>query len=177
MKLTNLYRDNARRLERMIGRVLGSGADASDLTHDAFLRVFAAELGGRTELSTALLTITARRLALNELRNRTRRATDGVGDIESLSVLSDDDPVGQSEHTQLLAALENAMAAMPPQCRQVFRMRKVEGMSHADIATDLCISPKTVERHVTKAIKICREYLIARGHIAPGDSVDRTTSA
>jgi RNA polymerase sigma factor (sigma-70 family) len=169
MEFANLYRRNVRRLERTVSRLLGSADNAKDIVHDAFLRAYVAELGDRTELSSALLTVTARRLALNEIRNRTRRATDTMGDMSALGVYSNDDQVAALEGAQLRDSIEAAMAAMPAQCRRVFQMRKVDELSHAEIGGALGISKKTVERHVTKAISICRARLIADGHLpAPG---------
>ena len=144
--------------------MLGSANDAADIAHDAFLRAYVAELGNRTELSGALLTVTARRLALNEIRNRTRRATDAVGDLHDLGVLSSDDPGSHYEDAELRQAIDLAVADMPPQCQRVFRMRKIDEMSHASIASELGISHKTVERHMTKAIKLLRERLASHGY-------------
>lgn len=160
----------------MLVRMLGSEPDAADLTQDAFLRIYAAELGDRTELSSALLTVTARRLALNEIRNRTRRATDTVGDIDSLGVMAIDDPASIAEQHELAASLEKAISTMPLQCGKVFRMRKVDGLSHAEIAAELGISTKTIERHLTKAIKICRDHLIADGHLPSVSLADRDSA-
>lgn len=165
MDIAGLYRDQMRRLERRLARMLGS-ADAADVAHEAFLRVYAAELGNRTTLSSSLLTVTAQRLALNVIRNQTRRATELVGDVESLGVLSSDDPAAGLEAGELAASLEAAIAAMPSQCRRVFQLRKIEGRSHAEIAVALGIAPKTIERHLTKALRICRERLAADGHLA-----------
>jgi RNA polymerase sigma factor (sigma-70 family) len=170
MALSDLYRLHARRLERMVARMLGSTGDAADLAQDAFLRAYAAELGDRTQLSSALLTVTARRLALNEIRNRTRRATDSVGEIEAFGVPAIDNPAVEAERAELRRSLDSAVAMMPPRCRQVFVMRKLDGMTHQEIAAALGISPKTVERHLTKAITICRDKLTADGH-APTASV------
>lgn len=144
--------------------MLGSANDATDLAHEAFLRAYMAELGERTELSSALLTVIARRLALNEIRNRTRRATDVVGDMHELGVYSQDDPGTHLEYAELRRSIDAAMAEMPPQCRRVFRMRKIDDMSHAEIAAALGISTKTVERHLTKALRLLRERLVSEGY-------------
>ncbi len=165
MTLQDLYRAHARRLERMVARMLGRdrGRDAEDLVQDAFLRVYAAELGERTELSRTLLDVTARRLALNALRDARRRATDPVGDFDGLGVLTEEDPAWQVEQTELRTAVEKIMEAMPPQCRTVFRMRTIDGATHAEIGRALGISTKTVERHLSKGIRRCREELERRG--------------
>ena len=148
----------------MVARMLGSFSDAEDVAHDAFLRAYAAELGGRTALSATLLTVIARRLALNEIRNRTQRATDAAGDMHDLAILSFEDPETSFADAELQNAIASAIAKMPPQCRRVFEMRKIEHISHAEIAFRLDIAPKTVERHLTKAIRLLRDELTRTGH-------------
>lgn len=173
MTFSDLYRGHARRLARMAQRMLGSANDAEDIAHDAFLRAYVAELGDSTDLSAALLTVTTRRLALNEIRNRTRRATHTVGDVGSLGVLSTDDPAADLETVELRRSIVAAMAEMPPQCCNVFRMRKIEDLSHAEISARLGISPKMVERHLTRALKLCRSRLISDGHVSASIHADR----
>lgn len=41
---------------------------------------------------------------------------------------------------------------LPNRCQEVFRLRREKFMSNKDIATDLNISEKTVERHMTRAL-------------------------
>lgn len=57
--------------------------------------------------------------------------------------------------------LENVLQEMPPKCREVFRMSKLQRMKYKEIASRLNISEKTVENHIGKAIKIIRAYIAA----------------
>ncbi|MCR5076621.1 MAG: RNA polymerase sigma-70 factor [Prevotella sp.] len=57
--------------------------------------------------------------------------------------------------------LETLLAQMPPKCREVFMMSKVQKMKYKEIATVLDISEKTVENHIGKAIRIIRDYAAA----------------
>lgn len=54
---------------------------------------------------------------------------------------------------ELFAKLENAIAQLPEKCRLVFKMSREELKSHKEIAEELNISAKTVNNHLTKAIK------------------------
>lgn len=162
-----LYRQNFERLKRSLRRTLRwlGPAEAEDLIHDAFLRIYVAELGRKTEMSRALLNVTAQRLALNALRNATRRGTDLMGEMEVLGVSSSDDPEHGIGLHQLDAALDIAMKEMPPQCRRVFQLRRLDEKSRSEIAAELGISIKMVERHLTKAMKICRRVLTSYGYL------------
>lgn len=58
---------------------------------------------------------------------------------------------------QQLEMLEQAVAELPPKCREVFLLRKVEHLSHADIAERLGISRSMVEKHLYRAMMHCRD--------------------
>ncbi|MFY0255236.1 RNA polymerase sigma factor [Chitinophaga sp. 30R24] len=61
--------------------------------------------------------------------------------------------------TDLKNAMEKEMARLPEKCRQVFRMSRHEHLSVTDIAKILNISHKTVENHLTKALRQLRMVL------------------
>lgn len=161
MSLVDIYKQRRKALERYVRRLLGNADEAADVSHEAFLRVYAAEVGDRTPVSQALLYTVARNLALSELRKRTSRATDAVADMGDLDVLAEGlQPDEHAEMKEQLAAVERAMSRMAPKCLEVFRLRKIDELSHAEIAERLGISPKTVERHITRALHLCHEAML-----------------
>ena len=82
-------------------------------------------------------------------------------------LLIDDDDLVLRSLEKLLRnhdyAVSTAMDRMAPKCLEVFRLRKLEGLSHAEIGARLGISTKTVERHITRALQICHEQLSGAG--------------
>ena len=54
-----------------------------------------------------------------------------------------------------LVLLARAVDELPPRCRQVFVLRKVEGLDQAEIARTLGISRNMVEKHLRKALLHC----------------------
>lgn len=52
-----------------------------------------------------------------------------------------------------------AMEELPPVRKKVFKLSRIQGFSHKQIAGILSISPKTVENHITKAIKQLRSSI------------------
>ena len=160
MKFTELYRQRHKALERYVRRLLGNGEDAADVSQEVFLRAYAAELGHATPMSEALLYTAARNLALTELRKRTFRATDAMGDLADLQLHDGGNHLLAFQMGFGIAAIEMAMSRMAPKCLEVFRLRKIEDASHASIAKQLDISQKTVERHMTRALQLCHEVLV-----------------
>lgn len=59
--------------------------------------------------------------------------------------------------------LYEAIASLPPQCREVFTCCKLKGMSQQQTAAQLGLSVKTVENYMGRALKLLRKYLKACG--------------
>ena len=58
-------------------------------------------------------------------------------------------------HLALMAAIE----ALPEKTRIVFLMSRMEDLTYEEIADRLSLSIKTVESHMTKALKLLRKAL------------------
>jgi RNA polymerase sigma-70 factor (ECF subfamily) len=76
-------------------------------------------------------------------------------------VVSDED----IDLSQRDALLWRAVDALPERCREIFLMSKRDGMSGAEIAEELGISPKTVENQITKAYRSLRDTLNPSIHL------------
>ena len=61
--------------------------------------------------------------------------------------------------SELQQAISDALATLPPQCRRVFEMSRMEQLSYSEIAKQLNISTNTVENHISKALKLLRTEL------------------
>lgn len=158
MSLQDIYLERRKALERFVRRLLRNDEDAADVSQEAFLRVYAAEVGGQTPISEALLYTVARNLALSELRKHTSRATDAVGDGAEFEVPGEGiGPEDLLQTRQMVSSIEAAMELMPPRCLEAFRLRKVEELSYVEIADRMGISIKTVERHITSAMQYCHK--------------------
>lgn len=56
-------------------------------------------------------------------------------------------------------ALHEAISSLPEKCRVVFLMSRMDGLTNSMIAHDLKVSVKSVEKHITKALKVLRSKL------------------
>lgn len=74
-----------------------------------------------------------------------------------LSVVEDDFALKtETDQPEMLHALEQAIEQMAPVRKKVFKLSKVDGYSYKEIAEMLSISPKTVENHISQALKQLR---------------------
>lgn len=55
--------------------------------------------------------------------------------------------------------LTNQLEYLPGRCREVFKLSRIDHLSHKEISKRLSISPKTVENHIGRALKILRPQL------------------
>ena len=55
--------------------------------------------------------------------------------------------------------IHSAIDTLPPKCREIFKMSKINGLSYREIANHLNISQKTVENQVIRGLKLLRDKL------------------
>jgi RNA polymerase sigma-70 factor (ECF subfamily) len=133
-------------------RMLGSAAEAEEVAQEVFLRVHrsVAEFRGQARLSTWLYAITSR-LCLNRLTSAERRHR-RLGQEALERVASEAaDAAARVERTELEAALQDAIAALPEDRRIVVVLRDVEGLSYEEIAEALDLEPGTVRSRLHRA--------------------------
>jgi len=60
---------------------------------------------------------------------------------------------------ELVQRLAEALRKMPPEFQQTFRMHRLEGMTHKEIAARLNVSPQTVNYRIGQTVRLLREEL------------------
>ena len=147
-------------LVRFLSARLGQAAIAEDIYQDMFVRLNTAQLPDEIGSPRAFLYRTAFNLANDHRRALSRRvARDGAWlDVATQSsggeAISDHPDVDQAidarrEMQLMLAALDD----LSPKCREVFTLHRLRGLSHRQVAENLGITTKTVEKHMTAALK------------------------
>ena len=63
------------------------------------------------------------------------------------------------EFSQIRIEIENLVSQLPEKCQMVYRMSRDQGMNVNEISDTLNISQKTIEGHLTKAIKFIKSNL------------------
>ena len=162
-----LYRATVAPLRRYLTRFLGDPSEAQDVAHDAYLRVYPTEGKPPAEKPEALLYTTARRLALNRIKRRRIAPIAGPTDSPDLAPSPAPGVVQQVMARQELRQLEAAIAGLPAGCRTVLLLRKVELLSHREIADRLGIAVSTVEKQHARALRLLRAALEAQADRPP----------
>ncbi|MBL9203258.1 MAG: sigma-70 family RNA polymerase sigma factor [Opitutaceae bacterium] len=168
-----LYRDTVAPLRRYLARLLGNRTEAQDVAHDAYLRVYPSADNPRIAKPEALLYTTARRLAINRLKRRSIAPFATCPAPEDAVAASAPGVAQQVIARQELSLLEAALADLPEGCRAVLLLRKVELLSHREIADRLGIAISTVEKQHARALRLLRTALPAETHAAHAPAAER----
>ena len=101
-----------------------------------------------------------RNAAAGIVRRRRVVSIKTVADIGKLGT-PDDAPNPEQVLSALeeLMRLKDAIEGLPPACRRVFVLRKIEGLSQRETAKRLGISESNVEKHVARGIRYCAAAL------------------
>ena len=166
-RILQSYLENQDALKRYIARFGPCAEEADDIAQETFLKGFAAEQITEIREPRAFLFRIAKNLALGELRTRRRARTDKIEDFGGDGIVVDERQAlaeEQLDAMRKMAAFAMAVALLPPQCRRVFLMARVEGLRHKQIASRLNITVSNVEKLVAKGLLKCNRYLRAQGY-------------
>ncbi len=157
-----LYRATLAPLRRYLGRLLGNSTEAQDIAHDAYARIYPTVQDKSARNPEAVLYTTARRLAINRLKRRSITPfITGEANLETAAATTPG-VVQQVMARQELRQLEEAIAQLPEGCRAVLLLRKIELLSHYEIAQRLGIAISTVEKQHARALRLLRAALSAQ---------------
>lgn len=151
-------------LGRYVARFVRQPQDIEDIVHEAYLRSYSAEIGAEIRAPKAFLFKTAKNLALKHLDRSAYRLLDYVEDLDSLEVIDEPSLEQRVELHEQFLAFCRAVSTLPVQWRKVFILRKVYGLSHQEIASELELSVSTVEKHLASGILRCNQYMRSCGH-------------
>lgn len=155
---------NVRWLKSQLMRGGRSCEDAEDLIQEAYLRVHEyCEHGGEAREPEKVLVRTVMRLAMNQQRDRVRHAYVDCP-IEELALVDPAPPAEERLAIQrTLHLIAQAIEALPPRTREAFLLRRMDGLSYADIASKLGVSVSAIEKHVGRAMSAMMEAAAQRG--------------
>ena len=157
-----LFRDHGVAVRTFLLRYVSCPAVAEDIVQDLFAVMWEkrAKIEVRGSVRSYLL-IAAKRRAINYLRRErvARRAGAGLA-LRNSGV--------RSSENEILARVDvqNAVRALSPRSREVLIMHRWRGLTYAEIAESLSISPRTVDTHLERAMDVLRQGALA-GRIPP----------
>ncbi|MBN3966905.1 sigma-70 family RNA polymerase sigma factor [Pseudomonas gregormendelii] len=153
--LHDLYRDHRGWLETWLGRRLGNGCDAADLSQDTFLRVLASSqrIADLQEPRAYLLTVGKRLLSNFYQRRSLEQAY-----LAALAAMPEDCAPSPEQRWLLLETLQvldELLDGLPRAVRRAFLWSQLEGLTYGQIAERLQVSERTIKRYMAQAYEHC----------------------
>lgn len=99
------------------------------------------------------LFIAVKNTSLNYLNRQNKNLADSVDEINTEFRSIYFDPEQLMVTAEMVARIRNAIEALPPKCKLIFKLVKEEELKYRDVAAILSISQKTVETQLAIALK------------------------
>lgn len=164
-KLTKVFVSIRSRLARAVMGIVPP-KEIEDVVQETYVRVCQSHNSREIKSPRSFMFRTARNIALNYVNQAESRLVRSFDDAESIgdsAVLGlAADTLDQVCSDEEFAQFCEAVRQLPVQCRRAFVLKKVYGHTQREIASILSISEKTVESHITKGQKRCRQYMLQR---------------
>jgi RNA polymerase sigma-70 factor (ECF subfamily) len=167
---SDAFGEVVRRWERKIYAlaygITGSVEDARDAAQETFIAAFRNLQGfrGEAKVSSWLHRIAVNQCITRQRRVRVRAETAYEDEVESagelfLATSGRESPARMSESKERAEAVRRAVAALPPELREVVLMKEFEDLTFQEIADALRIPLSTVKSRLYTALKQLRMRL------------------
>lgn len=148
------------RLVRYAAQLLGDGEDARDIVGGVMEQAWQLFEKLEPDNRGAWLYTAVRNACLNRLKHLQVEAAN----LEALRQATRmDAETNYREHERLLQQAESIARSLPEPTCTVLRLCYFEHKTYREVAETLGISPDTVKKHISKALRTLREAMIVKG--------------
>lgn len=136
-------------------RRVAAGLEIDDVIHDLYARLVALPEVDHIRQPRQYAFRIAYSITVDHMRRARIVPIASVERIEDIDVATGE----PSAEQQLLVRddlrrVREALASLPPLCRQAFLLRREDGLSQRETANRLGISEKTVEKYMTRSVRL-----------------------
>lgn len=162
-KLFNYYYP---RLYHFSKSILKIETEIDDILQEVFVKIWLNrhKISNAETFNSYIFTI-AKNEVLNLIRSNVRNQTFRE-ELFRQSVAEEYQLQNQLEFNEIKNGIDKIVASLPEKRQQVFNLSRNEGLSNKEIAQQLNISEKTIEDHITHAIKHIKIHLKEMGIIS-----------
>ncbi|NLU38413.1 MAG: RNA polymerase sigma-70 factor [Bacteroidales bacterium] len=153
------FRNYYERLCNYANTILNDMDEAEEMVQNAFLTIW--ERRESFEVHTSLKSYLYRAVYNSSLNSLKHKKVQQKHEQYYKQNTAPDYESATSElmENELQQLAQKAIEQLPPQCKMVFTLSRVEQLTYAEIAEQMNISAKTVENHMVRALRFLREKL------------------
>jgi len=159
--LQKWYQRYGHELYRTLCRAVKDSDLAQEISQETFLKmaVKLSHSDGGEEIQNPRAFLY--KIAYNEIysRHKRQKLQQHLGDVfaeTDYEIQNNITPEEIALNKQELAAVENAIEALPQKQKAAFMLSRVDHMTHAEIANDLGIQKSSVKQHIVRALSLLR---------------------
>lgn len=151
----NVFPHEAALRQWLSARVASAGLEVDDVVQETYAILASIERVDHIRNPRNYMFEVAKSVVLQSLR-RAKIVTIDVQANPLVLDIPEDAPTPERvvADRQELSRVSVAIAALPDRCREVFTMRKIQGLGQRQVAEALGIAESTVEKHMVKALAI-----------------------
>jgi len=155
-KFEEVFRTYFKELHRYAFKILGDSDTAEETVQQVFLKLW--ERDWQQDIHTSVRSYLYRAV-YNESINLIKRKQHKMKYEAYQQHSSGNEAYAQQSDSELRKQLYVALSELPEKSRVVFEMSRFQELKYQEIADELTLSLKTVEGHMTKALKHLRLHL------------------
>jgi RNA polymerase sigma-70 factor (ECF subfamily) len=149
-------------LVNFVNSHINNWEDSREIVQNTFMKIW--EVKDRLDIDSSLKAYLyqATRNGMIDFIRSSKRNRSMVDDLKNTTSEYEDEP--QALNSMLIKQeILRAMDTLKPKNREIFRLNKIEGLTHKEIAAHLEISVRSVEDNVKRATESVREILTKSG--------------
>lgn len=135
---------------------IGDEDDAKEIVQDVFKSLWERRADLQLQDAERYLLRSVKLKSLEFLRNKGIKQRHHESLSSSKTELYEDTNLYYKE---LKNHLDDAVESLPRQCKNVYKLSRDEGLTNKEIATNLLISERAVEYHISKALSVIKMRL------------------
>jgi RNA polymerase sigma-70 factor (ECF subfamily) len=154
-----LYKKYCKRVYKFGYSILKSPEESENLMQDVFLSLWEnrQKVEKDSSVKSFVFTITYN-TAISIIRKKARESR-FIEYLKSLQEITEEPVNVKLEYNELTTKLDEIINTLPQRQKEVYLLHRVEGLKYNEIAERLNISVKTIETHMSRALKTIREKL------------------
>ena len=149
----NLFQEYGKRLYHFAYGYLKSREEAEEVVQEVFLRIWRNRKSLKSEHSFKAYLFKIAYHHILEVFEKAAKRNQHLHELAASSEILWSGAEERIDYSALLERINQLIEKLPDRQKEIFKKRKIEGLRIKEIAAQINISPKTVENHLTQAIR------------------------